>query len=108
MRSKVLLLVAILVSGAILTLGSTVIARKSPLPEPCLGRLQQVRRGLPLSFLTLEPSVSLCEPVDRLSVVWEGNTYHKESIVAVAVDFVFWGGLSAVGLLGLRRYRQLR
>lgn len=108
MRSKFLLLVAILVSGALLTLGSTAIARKSPVPESCLGRLHQVDRGFPLHFLTLKPSVSLCEPVDQLSILWEGNAYHKEFIAAAAVDFVFWSGLSAAGLLSFRRYRQLR
>jgi hypothetical protein len=107
MRNKSLLLVAIVTSGVILTLGSVVIARKSPLPESCGGRLYQVDRGFPLSFLALKPSVSLCEPVDRLSILWEGNAYHKEYVIATAVDFVFWSGLSATGLLGLRRYRQL-
>lgn len=109
MKSKVFLLVVILVSGAILTLESTVIARKSPLPpEHCLGRLKQVNRGFPLRFLTLKPSVSRCEPVDRLSVLWEGNAYHKEFAGAAIVDFIFWSGFSAVGLLGFKRYRQLR
>ena len=109
MRSKFLLLAAIIiVSGAMLTLGSVVIAQKSPLPESCLGRLHQADRGFPLHFLTLKPSVSLCESVDQLSVVWKGNAYHEESIATAAVDFVFWSGLSAAGLLGFKRYRQLR
>lgn len=110
MKSKVLLLVAILVCGAILTLESTVIARKSPLPPDhyCLGHLQQVDRGFPLRFITLKPSVSLCQSVDRLSILWEGNAYHKEFIGAAVVDFVFWSSLSAAGLLGFMRYRQVR
>ena len=108
-----LLLVAVFVSGAILTLGSVAIARKSPLSSSqshifCSRDLRQVDRGFPLPFLTIKPSVSLCQPVDRLSVVWQGNAYHKESFQAAAVDFVFWSGLSATGLLGFIRYRQVR
>jgi hypothetical protein len=113
MRSKLLLLVAVVISGAILTLASVAIARKSPLSSSqshifCSRDLRQVDRGFPLHFITLKPSVSLCQPVDQLSVLWEGNAYHKEFIVAAAVDFVFWSGLSAAGLLGFMRYRQVK
>jgi hypothetical protein len=108
MRNNLPLLLAAIASGALLTLGSAAIARKSQMSWPCSDHLLQVDRGFPLPFITLKPSVSLCQSVERLSVLWEGNAYHKESVVAAAVDFVFWSAFSAAGLLSLRWYRQLR
>lgn len=105
MRRKLVIGFTAISLGLIFTFASVAFARTSD-SQSCsyFGfQLQDVERGLPLPYLTIKPSTSLCNSVEPLSVLWTGNAYHEQSIVNAAIDVVVWSLLSGVGILGFER-----
>ncbi len=92
---KLLPVLFVLVVSGLLTLGSLVYSRKE-LNDICTDyaftepTLKTVQRGFPLPYLLLKPSVSLCQPVESLSVLRFGNAYHEQYYVNAAVNYLFW------------------
>ncbi len=93
-------LLSVLVVSGLLTLGSLVYSRKE-LNNICVDyaftepTLNTVQRGFPLPYLLLKSSVSLCQPVESLSVLRFGNAYHEQYYVNAAVNYLFWLALAS-------------
>lgn len=95
MSKKILRTLAIsLVVGLLLTAYGIFITHKES-SKSCgdLG-LTDVQRGYPLSYLSLKPSTSLCNSVESLSILKEGNAYHEEFYKNLLADIVLWSALT--------------
>lgn len=112
---KFLLLALVLVLAGLLTLGSLIYSRKE-LNDICTGyaysepTLYTVQRGFPLPYLLLKSSVSLCQPVESLSVLRFGNAYHEQYYVNAAINYLFWlaiaSGPAGLGYFVMRYWRK--
>jgi hypothetical protein len=70
--------------------------------------VHQVQKGFPLPIILVRPSVSLCNPVESISILWEGNAYHEQYPMNTLTDLIFWSGISFLGILGFIRLRASR
>jgi len=95
-----------LVLGTILTTATLLVNRKSSF-EGCEGLgLHQVQKGLPLPLILVRPSMSICNSVEPISILWKGNAYHEQYATNAIVDIVVWSAISASGILGLTKWRE--
>lgn len=103
MKKKMFLGLLVILCGLVLTIGSVAFSRKAAFDNPCRGpELKQVKRGFPLPYLHIEPSESICQSVESLSILVKGNAFHEQYPSGFVIDFVYWSGLSAmVGLVAM-------
>jgi len=47
----------------------------------------QVMKGYPLPYILVRPSVSICQPVEKFSILLEGNAYHEEYYRNFLINF---------------------
>ena len=94
----------VLILGFALTLLSAVVNQKMAF-KPCGGSLSQVKKGFPLSYILVKPSESLCNSVEPISILWQGNAFHEEYPVNFLGDFIFWSALSTA-VVTLSKHRQ--
>jgi len=104
MKTKLKSALIVVVLGFALTLLSAVVNQKMAF-KPCGGSLSQVKKGFPLSYILVKPSESLCNSVEPISILWQGNAFHEEYPVNFLADFIFWSALSA-GLMTLNKHRR--
>lgn len=85
--------------------GHTGVAPESDYPSPC-DELNQVRKGFPLAYILVKPSVSICNSVEPVAVLWLGNAYHEEYPLYFVADVIFWSCLSGLGIYVFYRVRH--
>lgn len=83
-----------LLVGLLLTAYSIFIIVKEPSKSCADLGLNDVQRGYPFSYLSIKPSVSLCNSVESISILKEGNAYHEEFYKNFLVDVVLWSALA--------------
>lgn len=103
-RQATFILLAI-VSGFVLTFASVVVSRSLPFS---FCELNESAKGFPLPIILVAPSVSLCNDVSSISVLWEGNASHQEYMGNFAIDLVFWSSLSGGAFYILKRHQSAR
>jgi hypothetical protein len=106
MKKRILFVLAILALGTLLTAATLLFNQKSSF-EGCGGfGLHQVKKGLPLPVILVRPSVSLCNSVEPISILWEGNAYHEQYPLNIVVDVIFWSGISALAVVSFRKTHE--
>lgn len=106
MKKKILLILAALTAGLVLTSATLLFNKKSSF-DGCEGfGLHQVQKGLPLPIILVRPSVSLCNSVESISILWEGNAYHEQYPLNIFVDVMFWSVISALVAASFTKLRK--
>ena len=111
---KLLLVVCCLAGGLTLTIASFLINRITPSDiaqrtlATCQVALREARKGFPLSYIKLTPSVTSCNSVESVSILWKGNAKHKEYPLNFLADVIFWSGLTGLGTGYLVKKRRPR
>lgn len=102
-------LVVFLALGVALTGASLLYARKTESTVSCeWTSLNQVERGFPFPMIEINPSVSLCNSVESITVLWRGNAIHQQMTGNAFLNVVFWSVTAAAittTLVSLHRRR---
>lgn len=100
-RSTLNLLIIVLIVGIIMTAFSLFYVQKTESTITCeWTSLNQVERGYPFPMVEINPSVSLCNPVESITVLWRGNAIHQEFIGNIAKNVIFWSVALAATITG--------
>lgn len=106
MKKRIRFALAILALGTLLTATTLLVNQKLSF-NGCEGSgLHQVKKGFPLPVILLRPSVSLCNSVEPISILWEGNAYHEEYMHNLLINVLFWSGVTALAIGGFIKIRR--
>ncbi len=106
MKKVSLSTLGILTFACLLTAATLLFNRQSSFEGCEVSGLHQVKKGLPFPIILVRPSVSLCNSVEPISILWKGNAYHEQYPLGLAADIVFWSVLSASALVGFKELKK--